>query len=70
MADESENLVNRALRRQVSLSEFSQPVYIEDAQAVQAVDELVSLTVRTRDGQTIQTIVPDRKSTRLNSSHT
>jgi superfamily II DNA or RNA helicase len=49
------NLLSRAMRRQVSLSEFSQPVYIEDAQAV---DELVSLTVRTRDGQTIQTIVP------------
>jgi hypothetical protein len=55
MAAEDENLVSRVLRRQVSLSEFSQSVYIEDAQAV---DELVSLTVRTRDGQTIQTIVP------------
>ena len=50
-----QNLVSSAMRRQVSLSEFSQPVYIEDAQAI---DELVSLTVRTRDGQTIQTIVP------------
>src|SRR6266478_4786329 len=58
MAEEDENLLNRAMRRQVSLSEFSQPVYIEDAQAVQAIDELISLTVRTRDGQTIQTIVP------------
>src|SRR6266852_3370721 len=50
-----QDLVSRTLRRQVSLSEFSQPVYIEDAQVI---DDLVSLSVRTRDGQTDQTIVP------------
>jgi len=50
-----QSLVSRALRRQVSLSEFSQPVYIED---VQTIDDLVSLSVRTRDGQTVQTIIP------------
>jgi hypothetical protein len=50
-----QNVVNRVLRQQLSLSEFSQPVYIEEAQAI---DDLVSLSVRTRDGQTIRTIVP------------
>src|SRR5258708_37716714 len=50
-----QDLVSRTLRRQVSLSEFSQPVYIEEAQII---DDLVSLSVRTRDGQTDQTIVP------------
>ena len=50
-----ETLIHRALRQQVRLPEFSQPVYIEDAQGI---DELVSLSVRTRDGQTGQTIVP------------
>src|SRR5713101_3867571 len=52
---DTQDLVSRTLRRQVSLSEFSQPVYIEDAQVI---DDLVSLSVRTRDGQTDQTIVP------------
>jgi len=50
-----QDLVSRTLRQQVSLSEFSQPVYIEDAQVI---DDLVSLSVRTRDGQNDQTIVP------------
>src|SRR5256885_9095470 len=49
-----ETLIHRALRQQVRLPEFSQPVYIEDAQGI---DDLVSLSVRTRDGQTGQTIV-------------
>src|SRR5947209_11188077 len=49
-----ETLIHRALRQQVRLPEFSQPVYIED---VQVIDDLVSLSVRTRDGQTGQTIV-------------
>ncbi len=49
-----ETLVSRALRRQVRLPEFSQPVYIEDGQVI---DDVVSLSVRTRDGQTGQTIV-------------
>src|SRR2546426_9183790 len=50
-----ETLIHRALRQQVRLPEFSQPVYIEEAQVI---DDLVSLSVRTRDGQTNQTIVP------------
>jgi hypothetical protein len=52
---DTQNLVQRAVQRQVRLPEYSQPVYIEDAQAI---DELISLTVRTRDGQTDQIIVP------------
>src|SRR6266700_1078970 len=47
-------LVSSALRHQVRLSEFSEPVYIEEAQAF---DDLVSLVVRTRDGRTEQVIV-------------
>src|SRR5689334_23052328 len=47
-------LVSHALHRQIRLSEFSEPVYIEDAEAV---DDLVSLVVRTRDGRTEQVIV-------------
>src|SRR5712692_4181349 len=49
-----QTLVSYTLHRQVRLPEFSQPVYIED---VQMIDDLVSLSVRTRDGQTGQTIV-------------
>ena len=49
-------LISRALHRQVRLPEFSQSVYIEDAQAIDELD-LLSLAVRTRDGQTAQTIV-------------
>src|SRR6266700_4112711 len=52
---DTQNLVQRAVQRQVRLPEYSQPVYIEDAQAI---DDLISLTVRTRDGQTDQIIVP------------
>src|SRR2546425_7554508 len=52
---DSQTLVSRALHRLVRLPEFSQPVYIEEAQTI---DDLVSLSVRTRDGQTDQTIVP------------
>ena len=52
---DTENLVLRAVQHQVRLPEYSQPVYIEDAQAI---DDLISLTVRTRDGQTDQIIVP------------
>ena len=52
---DTENLVLRAVQHQVRLPEYSQPVYIEDAQPI---DDLVSLTVRTRDGQTDQIIVP------------
>jgi SNF2 family DNA or RNA helicase len=48
------SLVSSALRHQVRLSEFSEPVYIEEAQAF---DDLVSLIVRTRDGRTEQVIV-------------
>src|SRR5207237_9113560 len=51
----TQNLVQRAVQHQVRLPEYSQPVYIEDAQAI---DDLISLTVRTRDGQTDQIIVP------------
>src|SRR6266567_9084696 len=47
-------LVSSALRHQVRLSEFSEPVYIEEAQDF---DDLVSLVVRTRDGRTEQVIV-------------
>jgi superfamily II DNA or RNA helicase len=52
---DSQSLASRALHRLVRLPEFSQPVYIEEAQTI---DDLVSLSVRTRDGQTDQTIVP------------
>src|SRR6266446_3380811 len=52
---DTQNLVQRAVQRQVRLPEYSQPVYIEDAQAI---DDLISLSVRTRDGQTDQIIVP------------
>src|SRR3989442_10049155 len=52
---DSQTLVSRALHRLVRLPEFSQPVYIEEAQTS---DDLVSLSVRTRDGQTDKTIVP------------
>src|SRR3989454_1866745 len=52
---DTQNLVRRAVQRQVRLPEYSQPVYIEDAQAI---DDLISLSVRTRDGQTDQIIVP------------
>src|SRR5438270_2721170 len=52
---DTQNLVRRAVQHQVRLPEYSQPVYIEDAQAI---DNLISLTVRTRDGQTDQIIVP------------
>ncbi len=48
-------LVQRAVHSQVRLPEYSHPVYIEDAQAF---DELVSLSVRTRDGLPDQIIVP------------
>src|SRR5260370_24407344 len=51
---DSQTLVSGALHRLVRLPEFSQPVYIEEAQTI---DDLVSLSVRTRDGQTNQTIV-------------
>src|SRR5260370_33263176 len=47
-------LVSSALRHQVRLSEFSEPVYIKEAQAF---DDLVSLVVRTRDGGTEQVVV-------------
>src|SRR5438105_3391733 len=52
---DTQNLVQRAVQHQVRLPEYSQPVYIEDAQAI---DDLIRLTVRTRDGQTDQIIVP------------
>src|SRR2546430_2996750 len=52
---DTQNLVQRAVQHQVRLPEYSQTVYIEDAQAI---DDLISLTVRTRDGQTDQIIVP------------
>src|SRR6266700_3038738 len=52
---DTQNLVQRAVQRQVRLPEYSQPVYIEDAQVI---DDLISLSVRTRDGQTDQIIVP------------
>src|SRR5579859_3797880 len=51
----AEELVSRALNRQIRLPEFSQPVFIE---AIQLFDDLLILSVRTRDGQTDQTIVP------------
>jgi superfamily II DNA or RNA helicase len=52
-----DDLAHRALRRQVRLPEFSQPVYIE---AVQIFGNLLRLSVRTRDGQTKQiTVAPD-----------
>src|SRR6266702_3408327 len=56
-------LVSSALRHQVRLSEFSEPVYIEEAQAF---DDLVSLVVRTRDGRTEQVIV---QATELSAGH-
>ncbi len=49
-----QNLAQRALHTQVRLREFSQPVYIEDAQVI---DDIVSLEVRTRDGKTDQTLL-------------
>jgi hypothetical protein len=49
-----QNLVQRALHSQVRLREFSQPVYIEDAQVI---DDIINLTVRTRDGKTDQTLL-------------
>src|SRR5258708_31873288 len=52
---DTQDLVQRAVHYQVRLPEYSQPVYIEDAQAI---DDLVSLAVRTRDGQTEQIIIP------------
>jgi len=68
-------LISRALHRQVRLPEFSQSVYIEDAQAIDELD-LLSLAVRTRDGQTNQTIVSaadlafalDQSATQLSST--
>ena len=68
-------LIRRALHRQVRLPEFSQPVYIEDAQTIDDLD-LLSLAVRTRDGQTAQTIVSvadlalalDQSATQLSST--
>lgn len=48
-------LVQRAIHSQVRLPEYSHSVYIEDAQAF---DELISLSVRTRDGLPDQIIVP------------
>src|SRR5690242_14898813 len=50
-----EELIRRALHRQIHLPEFSQPVYIE---AIEAVEDLLSISVRTRDGKVDQTIVP------------
>lgn len=50
-----QNLAQRALHKQVRLREFSQPVFIEDAQII---DDIVSLEVRTRDGKTEQTLLP------------
>jgi hypothetical protein len=47
-----ESLVRSVLHRQVRLPEYSQPVYIEDAQTI---EDLISLSVRTRDGRTDQT---------------
>ncbi len=49
-----QDLALRALHKQVRLREFSQPVYIEDAQVI---DDIVSLVVRTRDGKTDQTLL-------------
>jgi len=49
-----QNLVQRALHSQVRLREFSQPVYIEDAQVI---DDIINLVVRTRDGKTDQTLL-------------
>ena len=68
-------LIRRALHRQVRLPEFSQPVYIEDAQTIDDLD-LLSLAVRTRDGQTAQTIISaadlalalDQSATQLSST--
>src|SRR5438309_6421516 len=51
----TQQLVQRAIHHQVRLPEYSQPVYIEDAQSI---DDLVSLAVHTRDGQTEQIIIP------------
>ncbi|MFL5587415.1 MAG: helicase-related protein, partial [Ktedonobacteraceae bacterium] len=48
---DTQELVQHAVHHQVRLPEYSQPVYIEDAQSI---DDLVSLAVRTRDGQTEQ----------------
>jgi hypothetical protein len=52
---DTQDLIQRAVHHQVRLPEYSQPVYIEDAQSI---DDLVSLAVRTRDGQTEQIIIP------------
>jgi len=49
-----QNLAQEALHRQIRLREFSQPVYIEDAQVM---DDVINLIVRTRDGKTDQIIV-------------
>jgi SNF2 family DNA or RNA helicase len=49
-----EELIRRTLHRQVRLPEFSQPVYIE---AIEVFEDLLSISVRTRDGKVDQTIV-------------
>src|SRR5712691_8589825 len=51
---DTQNLVQRAVQRQVRLPEYSQPVYIEDAQVI---GDIISLVVRTRDGKTDQTLL-------------
>lgn len=49
-----QDLLPRALHRQLRLSEYSHPVYIE---GVEEIDGLISLTVRTRDGQSQETFI-------------
>ncbi|MEO9028042.1 MAG: helicase-related protein [Ktedonobacteraceae bacterium] len=49
-----QDLLQRALHHQVRLSEYSHPVYIEEADDV---DGLISLTVRTRDGQSQEILI-------------
>src|SRR5260370_39271165 len=49
-----QDLLQRALHHQVRLSEYSHAVYIERAEEI---DRLISLTVRTRDGQSQETFI-------------
>jgi hypothetical protein len=47
-------LVSHALHRQIRLSEFSEPVYIEDAQAVDHLQSLQDFFVRQASGNRVR----------------
>lgn len=54
MSPALQDLLQRVLHHQVRLSEYSHPVYVE---AAEEFDGLISLTVRTRDGQSQETLI-------------